>query len=270
MNRIRLSAVTALIAATVHIAAAQGRPQIQVLKMPSVAQTLPVQLAEGTLSVHYNGRLDPSRTIWVRVFRDPLPDLINKYPRETPKGRCVVYTHAVRFRVENEHDQELRIADLVDFFQMAKFQDQQTLTLVFEEGDDPESNGPLRLEKEAVSSYFNNAVQMPLKAPDAMKVEWDRERQQALESKNEAGATILSGFLRSLGSIRIRRVYAAEQPQPSPPPASPPLPSKVDMPPCQTVKMIPYTPLPTRASIGKTSLDALAPVAIREYQNCGQ
>jgi hypothetical protein len=252
MNRIRLSAVTALIAATVHIAAAQGRPQIQVLKMPSVAQTLPVQLAEGTLSVHYNGRLDPSRTIWVRVFRDPLPDLINKYPRETPKGRCVVYTHAVRFRVENEHDQELRIADLVDFFQMAKFQDQQTLTLVFEEGDDPESNGPLRLEKEAVSSYFNNAVQMPLKAPDAMKVEWD------------------SGFLRSLGSIRIRRVYAAEQPQPSPPPASPPLPSKVDMPPCQTVKMIPYTPLPTRASIGKTSLDALAPVAIREYQNCGQ
>jgi hypothetical protein len=268
MKRFSLTAVTVLIVAVAHFAAAQGRPQIKVLQVSPIGQSLPVQaqLAEGLLSVHYDGRLDPSRVIWVRVFRDPLDDLINKYLRNTPKDRCVVYAHTVRYRVDHGFDRELRIPDLVGFFQNDK-EREQTLTLVFEEGNDPESSGPLRLEKDAVLPYFANAVQMKLIAPDEMAKQWDREKESARAAKNDAGMT---GLLGRLFSLRVIKVYAAEQPQMEPPPSSSPLDPMLSKPPCQIVKLIPYSPLPTRTSLDKPSLFALAPVAEREYQNCGQ
>jgi hypothetical protein len=261
MNRFRLSATIALILFGAVATEAQVTLQIQVLQPPSSIHVLPAQLAEGTLSVHYDGRLNRTRTIWVRVFRDSLNDLRSKYPRETEAGRCVVYAHAARFRVDHAFDRELRISDLVGFFQTASFHERQTLTLVFEEGDDPASNGPLRLEKGAVAGYFSNAIEMPLIAPDDMKVQWDREAQRLADAQKPEKSSIWARL--SVG----KKVYAGERQQPAPPPPTP-IPANVVLPPCQKVKLISYTPL-ANIPMETNMLEALAPAGVRESRACG-
>lgn len=262
MSQFRLSATIALILFAVAATKAQSNAQIQVLQPPSSIQVLPAQLAEGILSVHYDGHLDRKRTIWVRVFRDSLNDLKFRYPRETEAGKCVVYSHAVRFRVDHAFDQELRMTDLVGFFQTATFHDRQTLTLVFEEGDDPNSNGPLRLEREAVIDYFSNAIEMPLIAPDDMKIQWDREAQRLDDMQKTEKSSIWAALLGQ------KKVYAGERQQPAPPPLTP-MPTNASLPPCQRVKLISYIPLVANMPM-ENKLEVLAPVEVRESQVCGQ
>src|SRR5579871_4400544 len=91
---------TVAMACSAAVVIGQSRSQIAVLGMPS-GQVLKTQLAEGLLSVHYDGAVESNRRIYVRVFRDTLDDLVNTYPRLTPKGKCVVYAHAVRFSVDH-------------------------------------------------------------------------------------------------------------------------------------------------------------------------
>lgn len=259
MKCYRVLIATFAVAATA-CALAQSPSQILVLQEPVANQTLPVQRAEGILSVHYDGRLSATRAIWVRVFRDSLNDLTTKYPSETPQGKCVIYAHAARFHVDHGFDRELRISDLVSFFQAALFQERQTLTLVFEEGDDPDSNGPLRLEKNAIADYFRNAVVMPLIAPDEMKKQWDQEAVQLDAHRDDRG------FLERM--FGPKKVYASER---SPQPASTPIvvPVKIS-PPCQKLKILPYVSLPLNASMNSKTQEALAPFGIRENQECGE
>ena len=263
MRYLSLIAFSGWMCAGVPSVMAQAKPQIQVLQMPPEMQALPVTKAEGLLSVHFDGHVAPGRTIYVRVFRDPLDQLLKQQPRNA--GECVVYTHASRFRVDHSFDRELRLTDLITFFRAAAFQNRQVLTLVFEEGDDPESNGPLRLQAGSVADYFRNAVQMTLLATDDIKAQWDVAEQRAEQQMAEMNKQP-SAWDRLFGQ------KAAAKQQISPPKPQPaPISAKVFLPPCQKVSLIKFTPLAAQNTPAQAGLlEALGPVAVRGDDVCSQ
>ena len=265
MNRICASAACLLLIASAYTAAAQAGQQIHVLAIPESAREQPSQLADQVVSIHYEGRISASRSIWVRVFREPLSELVNDYPRQTKARHCVVYTHSVLLRVDHEYAGELRVGDLENFFKAAPFQYNQTLTLVFEEGVDPSSNGPLYLDnKMAVHDYFANAVTVPLTSTPHIEQGWKDQAAHELAASQPPK----EGFWDRL--FGVKQVLAADKPAPapvSPPPT--PQPAYIE-PHCQTVKTIPFVAQADNAAAPDPTLEALAPVALLvESGACG-
>ncbi len=240
-------------------------PQIQVLQLDSTpgVRNLPSQHAEGILSVRFDGHLTPGRNLYVRVFRDKLADLINTYPRQTQGNKCVLYTHASRFRVSVGSDHQLRMDDLLGFYMNATNIPNQTLTLVFEEGDDPDANGPLHLDKSAVADYFANAVVMPLLVTQNIQTQWAALNRQL----DEAHRTWLAAQNGGHGWFGSKPVQAAETPS-VPTPAAVPAPDKIFFQPCQVVKLIPSARPQGVASADSAVPEALSPIAIRQTRPC--
>ncbi len=268
MSRTHVAATSLLFIAAGCAAAAQGAAQIQVLQMPESAKHQPRQSADRVVSIHYEGRLSASRSIWVRVFREPLSDLVDKYPRQTPAGHCVVYTHVALFRVDHGYDRELRIGDLEDFFSMARFQYDQTLTMVFEEGVDPSTSGPLYLEKSAVPAYFANAVTVQLTASDAIDGRWKQDAAREVAANHPPSG----GFFDRLFGVKpVAAAGRAVGPMPGAAPPPPPM-AEPDylMPHCQTVRPVPYEARGDTGTSPEGALEALAPAVLRASGTCGE
>jgi hypothetical protein len=265
MNRIYLSTVVCLFIASACTAAAQHGRQIQVLQLPQEARNQSRQPADHVVSIHYGGKLSASRKISVRIFHEPLSDLIDKMPRQTPRGQCVVYNQGAVYPVDHGFDRELRIGDLEYFFSAYPFQYKQTLTLVFEEGDDPSSSGPLYLEKSAVQSYFANAVELTLDATENIKAGWKQDAARELATSHPPSP----GFFGKLfGASPVAAAVTNKSYEPAPPPpAAQPVHLEPD---CQRVKLIPYSAQADNTTATDGALEALAPVAMRESVTCGE
>jgi hypothetical protein len=251
---------------------AQTATSVCILSFPQGAGSPVPQLAQMPLMVPYEGRIENTRRIYVRVFRDSLHDLTVTYPRGVRAGQCVLYTHSNRFPVFHSGDGQLLINDIVDFFENGG-RDQQILTLVFEEGEDADSNKPLKLSRDGVQQYFGNAVQLTLRATEKQIAAW-----KAREEKREAMPLVVANSAQPQEKhiwniFKLPAVNAATttsvMPPPPPSPAAAPAVSSFVAGPCEKVVVLPFTPLHFSEN-ARSNPEAFSPVAIRDSHACGE
>ena len=276
MRYLRFCASLIFTLCTVSAATSQTATSVRILSFPQGAGSLTPQLAQMPLMVPYEGRIEKSRRIYVRVFRDSLHDLTVTYPRGVRTGQCVLYTHSNRFPVFHSGDGQLIINDIVDFFDNGE-RDQQILTLVFEEGEDADSNKPIKLSRDGVQQYFGNAVQLTLRATEAQRSAWkarDEKRKAELLAALPAAHPTAKHFW-NLATVSAAATTSAMPPPPpptsAPPPevAPPPPASSFVVGPCEKVVVLPFTPLHISDN-ARLNPEALSPVAIRDSHICGE
>ena len=274
MISFRLCAFVSLAAFAFTGAAAQSGGSVKILQLPAGFGPKSAIVAERPLMVAYNGKLDPARKIYVRVFRDSLQALTDAYPRATPRGQCVVYAHTARFPVLHGSDGQLRINDVVDFFANATGQRKQEMTLVFEEGEDANSGGPLRLYKNDVARYFANAMPMTLLASDITIDAWDRKQSGGMQAASIATAK------KPWWPFSATVVHASSAPSAAPVPVShvdvvmssagptPAAPAPVTV--CERLTILPFVPMKMANDNAGTQPEILAPVAESNVKTCSE
>jgi len=245
---------------------AQTASSVRILQFPHGAGSPVPKLAQTPLMIAYEGRLENTRKIYVRVFRDSLHDLTVTYPSGVRAGQCVLYTHSSRFPVFHSGDGQLLIDDVVDFFENGG-RDDQHLTLVFEEGEDADSNKPLKLSRDGVQQYFGNAVELTLRATQKQIATWqarEEKRKAELLAASPAGHPAAKHFW-NLSTVSAATTSSA---MPPPPPAAAPPVSFFVAGPCEKVVVLPYTPLHISED-ARSNPEALSPVAVRDSHACG-
>jgi hypothetical protein len=269
-RQVYLAAYAALSLGCAAAARGQASGRVQILEVPDGAVSTTAVLARAPLLVSYKGKLDSSRKIYVRVFRDTLKDLTQTYPNQTPNGQCVLYAHTSRFPVDHAGDGQLQIDDLVDFIANDRGNPKQVITLVFEEGEDTESGGPLRLSKgkKGVDAYFAHAQVMTLTAPPEITESWDEAAKQQ-QSTQQAESTPWWKFW------AVPAVKAAPVTPPPPPPVAQPGPtpqklSSYLLTHCETVTAAPFVPMKMASDGAALNPQALEPIGVRVLRECGE
>jgi len=252
-------------------AVAQSGSTVRILAVPEGMQMVSLHKAVKPFLLPYGGRVDSSRKLYARVFRQSLKELTVDIPQHTPKGQCVVYGDNVRLPAYADNSGMLRMDDLVDYFALDEGQEVQQMTLVFEEDDDPRANGALYLDKSAVDKYFANAMQVPVSAPTEMSRQWAlnataRQEQQAAlthRGKSRHWSSLLAAFTVSAATL---------EPAPAAKPvvATAPVPALI-LRDCQKVRVIQFQPLQDATQNRQPGREqAFEPYAERTSSGCAQ
>ncbi|HUB51649.1 MAG TPA: hypothetical protein VL986_05860 [Terracidiphilus sp.] len=257
--------VLLILAVSSLVSHAQTGDSIRILAVPEGARNPTQQVAEMPLHIPYPGRIDRSRSIFVRVFSGSPEDQIKRLPRDLRVGDCVLYTSSGRFPAHFDGNGALRIDEVVDFFNLNIGHSTQILTLVFEEGDDGSSPGPLKLSRDSVKTYFANAMKLPLLVSDREQRIWDEQiaklKRQEKEQQSARGGGFFSWF-------RPTPVQAAEASVSTSPPTSPANHSSVVNGPCDQVLVLPFVRSAANADIADSEISPLSPVAHMVVRRC--
>jgi hypothetical protein len=254
-----------ILAASSLVSHAQVGDSIRILAVPEGARNPTQHVAEMPLHVPYPGQIDRNRKIFVRVFRGSPEDQVKKLPHDLRVGNCVLYTSSGRFPAHFDGDGALRIDDIVDFFNVYVGHATQVLTLVFEEGEDSSSPGPLKLSRDGVKTYFANAMKLTLLVSDREQRIWDVQIAQWKKQEKEEQSARGGGLF---GWFKPTPVQAAETSASTSQPSSQANPSSVVTGPCDRVSVLPFVRAAVSRDIGDTEISPLSPVAQLVVRGC--
>jgi hypothetical protein len=279
MRSFPIYAAAALALCLATDASAQKQSKVTVLSVPDDLRQLSQIEAVTPLAVPYHGKIAPGRHIFARVFYDSVQDLTVTFPQQTKPGQCVVYARTgripVTYRQGRYYDGQLILDEvLVRYIEKLRSQSAQTIVLVFEDGEDPDSGRPLYLKPgNSVDTYFSNRMELPIIATLAMRDQWRKEdRENAKESSG--------GWFPWFGGKKVEAKATANQ-SASSPPDQPKWPTKMlaSSKDCATATAIPFVDMNKASETGQpdgslqaatVAPDPFSPVAERDTTPCGQ